>query len=348
MEFSEAEWRSHIKFCVVLNKPSAEIVQNLQQAMGPSAPSDRTIFRWIAHFKAGNQATENEARIGRPRSSRSEENINAIRILIRQDPQLSIEMIAAHTGLGYGSVQRILTDELCMRRILAKWVPHELSQSQMEERKETSLFLMKRLKSLGSDGRKSIVTGDETYLYLNFPETRRSASAWVAEGDPHPQIPKPKISGEKVCYGFFFGPEGLVAQIPAPPGTTVTGKFYADSVLPKVLRSFSAVRPGDTMLLHHDNAPAHRSGVVMEYIDQAGIKLLPHPPYSPDLAPCDFWLNCLLKESLAGNSYSSRSALGSGINQWFRGVPKERFEKVFEDWSMRLKICVESNGMYVV
>ena len=168
----------------------------------------------------------------------------------------------------------------------------------------------------------------------------------MPESGPAPQIPKPKISGDKVCYGFFFGPEGLVAQIPTPPGTTVTGRFYADSVLPKVLRSFNAIRPGEVMLLHHDNAPAHRSGVVMEYIDQKGIKLLPHPPYSPDLAPCDFWLNSFLKESLAGNSYSTRSALGSGINQWFKQVPKERFERAFQDWSTRLKICVESDGRY--
>jgi len=345
--FNEVEWRSYIKFCVVLNKPSAEIIQNLHQAMGTSSPSDRTIFRWIAHFRAGNQAIEDEPREGRPRSSRNEENVDAIKALVGQDPQLSIDLMADITGLSYGSVQTILTNDLRLRRILAKWVPHELSKAQKEERKETALFLMRKLNELGSNGRKRIVTGDETYLYLNMPETRRSASAWVPESGPPPQIPKQKISGDKVCYGFFFGPEGLVTQIPTPPGTTVTGRFYADSVLPKVLRSFNAIRPGEVMLLHHDNAPAHRSGVVMEYIDQKGIKLLPHPPYSPDLAPCDFWLNSFLKESLAGNSYSTRSALGSGINQWFKQVPKERFERVFEDWSTRLKICVESDGRYV-
>jgi len=137
-----------------------------------------------------------------------------------------------------------------------------------------------------------------------------------------------------------------VTQVPTPRGSTVTGSFYADSVLPKVLTNFHSTRPGETMLLHHDNAPAHRSGVVQEFVEQSGIQLLPHPPYSPDLAPSDFWLNPFLKESLAGRSYSTRSALGSGINQCLKGVPKERYGRAIEEWRDRLKLCIEADGNY--
>ena len=41
---------------------------------------------------------------------------------------------------------------------------------------------------------------------------------------------------------------------------------------------------------HQDNAPVHNSNLVTDYLIKMGIKTLPHPPYSPDLAPCDFWL----------------------------------------------------------
>ena len=41
---------------------------------------------------------------------------------------------------------------------------------------------------------------------------------------------------------------------------------------------------------HKDNAPVHNSIFVTEYLTKMGIKTVPHPPYSPDLAPCDFWL----------------------------------------------------------
>ena len=45
------------------------------------------------------------------------------------------------------------------------------------------------------------------------------------------------------------------------------------------------------ILLLHDNAPAHRSMKAVHTSMQCGFKILPHPPYSPDLAPSDFFLN---------------------------------------------------------
>ena len=41
---------------------------------------------------------------------------------------------------------------------------------------------------------------------------------------------------------------------------------------------------------HQDNAPVHNSILVTDYLTKMGIKIVPQPPYSPDLDPCDFWL----------------------------------------------------------
>ena len=41
---------------------------------------------------------------------------------------------------------------------------------------------------------------------------------------------------------------------------------------------------------HHDNAPVHNSTLVTDYLTKMGIKTVPQPPDSADLAPCDFWL----------------------------------------------------------
>ena len=41
---------------------------------------------------------------------------------------------------------------------------------------------------------------------------------------------------------------------------------------------------------HQDNAPVHTSILVTDYLTKMGIKTVHQPPYSPDLAPCDFWL----------------------------------------------------------
>jgi len=55
------------------------------------------------------------------------------------------------------------------------------------------------------------------------------------------------------------------------------------------------------VIFHHDNATAHTSALAKAKLVELGYELLPHPPYSPDLAPCDFLLFPNLKKSLAGN-----------------------------------------------
>ena len=42
--------------------------------------------------------------------------------------------------------------------------------------------------------------------------------------------------------------------------------------------------------LHQNNTPIHNFILVTDYLTKMGIKTVPQPPYSPDLAPCDFWL----------------------------------------------------------
>jgi len=53
-------------------------------------------------------------------------------------------------------------------------------------------------------------------------------------------------------------------------------------------------------VLHHDNTPAHTALSILEFLAKKNIPVLPHPPYSPDLAPCDFYLFPKLKSKLKG------------------------------------------------
>ena len=52
------------------------------------------------------------------------------------------------------------------------------------------------------------------------------------------------------------------------------------------------------------------------------VKVLNHPPYSPDPSPCDFFLFPRLKKTLSGNKYMSRSSLGSAIYQSLQQIPR--------------------------
>jgi hypothetical protein len=55
--------------------------------------------------------------------------------------------------------------------------------------------------------------------------------------------------------------------------------------------------------LHHDNAPAHSTALVQAFWAKDHITQVCQPPYSPDLAPCDFWFFPKLKSPLKGRGF---------------------------------------------
>ena len=102
--------------------------------------------------------------------------------------------------------------------------------------------------------------------------------------------------------------------------------------------------PGDHLL--HDNASYHKCEVVKSFLASEKVKVLNHPPYSPDLSPCDFFLFPRLKKMLSGNKYTSRSSLGSAIYQCLQQTPKEDYLSAFCPWVKRLQKCVSVKGEY--
>ena len=92
------------------------------------------------------------------------------------------------------------------------------------------------------------------------------------------------------------------------------------------------------------NASSHKAAIVREYLKQEKVVELPHPPYSPDLAPCIFFLFPRLKKHLAGRTYQTHKNLGSAIFQCLNSIPRKDYENAFENWIKRLKLFVSHGG----
>ena len=56
----------------------------------------------------------------------------------------------------------------------------------------------------------------------------------------------------------------------------------------------------NALVLHHDNAPAHSALSIQQFLAERNVPTLEQPPYSPDLAPCDFFLFPKLKGVIKG------------------------------------------------
>ena len=98
--------------------------------------------------------------------------------------------------------------------------------------------------------------------------------------------------------------------------------------------------------LLHDDASSHKCEVVKYFLTSEKVIVLNHPPYSPDLSPCDFFLFPRLKKMLSRNKYTSRSSLGSAIYQCLQQIPKEDYLSAFHDWVKKLQKCVSVKGEY--
>ncbi|GFT81847.1 histone-lysine N-methyltransferase SETMAR [Trichonephila clavipes] len=116
--------------------------------------------------------------------------------------------------------------------------------------------------------------------------TRQENKKWVFEDDPTTTMGKRQRAMKKVIYAVFLRSTALVKAIKLEGEKTVTANWYTPKCLPKIPQEVN-VRG---LMLHHDNASCHTAGLTAEVFEKK-IKVIEHPPYSPDLAMCDFWLS---------------------------------------------------------
>jgi len=118
----------HQVFCFLLGKTAAETVTMLREAFKKEALSQAWVYEWFSRFKHGDMSLENQTRSGRPSASRTDENIKNIRDAITFHRRRTIDELEALTGVSWSSCLRILTEELHMKRVAAKFVPRLFSE----------------------------------------------------------------------------------------------------------------------------------------------------------------------------------------------------------------------------
>ena len=137
----------------------------------------------------------------------------------------------------------------------------------------------------------------------------------------------------KSCFCCSFDGHRMILQHWVPRGQTVNGAYYAN-VLKTHLRGAMRKKRPDLIkkqwFLLQDNARPHIAAVALAALTEIGGTALQHPPYSSDLAPCDFWAFPTLKHNCA-----ERGSLQ--MNNLFH---------VFESFTKRCKKYIQCEGRY--
>ncbi|UYV74235.1 hypothetical protein LAZ67_11002565, partial [Cordylochernes scorpioides] len=142
---------------------------------------------------------------------------------------------------------------------------------------------------------------------------------------------------------------GVVHHEFLPQGRTVNKEYYLQ-VMRNLREAIRQKRPdlwkNKNWLLHHDNTPAHTSLLVRDFLAKNNTLMMPQPPYSPDLAPCDFFLFPKLKRLMKGRRYATLDEIKTASKEELKKIFKNDFLKCFEDWKNRWHKCIISHGDY--
>jgi histone-lysine N-methyltransferase SETMAR len=103
---------------------------------------------------------------------------------------------------------------------------------------------------------------------------------------------------------------------------------------------------GDWFLLH-DNAPSHNATIIKLFLTQQKVTVLDHPPYSPDLAPDDYFFFLLVKSHLKGRLLASILDIQKAVTSTLNTTAKDDFYKGIQKLYDRANLCVQLEGMYV-
>jgi histone-lysine N-methyltransferase SETMAR len=269
----------------------------------------------------------------------------AIAQLLDENPNLSTKQISEITGKHKVTVKDRLVYELGRRKVASKWIPHALTSSEKARRVQMAQELHDTLLQELDFGFEKIVTLDETWL----PLVHSALPRWAKPGEARKEFVKRKTGDPQVMLtAVFSGQRMWLLSYMCAPLTMDSGMFIF-SVVDKLDEEFTRKwgEKRETVLVHMDNAPAHRSKAVQARLLKMNATALPHPPYSPDLSPCDFWLFSVLKRHLKGFVFKDEQKMMDEANEFLTLIPQDELYRVFLNWIKRCCHVVHTGGEYI-
>ena len=150
----------------------------------------------------------------------------------------------------------------------------------------------------------------------------------------------------RLLLTIFWDSEGVVHTEFLEQGNTVNSTKYVNT-LEKPKARLQQVRSEKVSIIHHDNAPPHTSLETRMALDRLSLRTLLHPPYSPDLAPSDFFLFPKLKDYLKGNRYETDEDVKDAVLSWCRDKTADFFADGIQHWQQVVcwwRLCIKRDS----
>jgi hypothetical protein len=132
-------------------------------------------------------------------------------------------------------------------------------------------------------------------------------------------------------------------------GQKYNSQFFTETARPSIEKKLAECRPKlrtTAAELHVDNAKPLTSKMSIEKIEELCFILVPQPPHSPDLAPCNFFLVGYLKQYLEGKHLIREDPVIAAVRGIFDKIPLQTFHNVMNDWQCRLRKYIQLGREY--
>ena len=316
----------------------------LVQSFGQESVSYDCVKWWVKEFNSGRVNLTRKEGSGRPVSEGREKDLEDVKKSVKENPFQSIREISLAQNVPRESVRLHLHKlQLCKKR--CRFIPRHLTPDLKARRLRCAQASLQLLQS-GKLNIQNMITIDEKSFSLYTKFGHLKSKAWQKIGAP--RLPVPKSLGRSQAtsqmYAMAISTSGVQHVFRTPAKTTVNANVYMNQILKPAIATFKKQRRNRQLWLLHDNARPHVASVVKTFLADANVSVIDHPPYSPDLSPCDYFLFSRLSKMMAGKKSDNLDQLFNRIQENLQLIPNSRFEKAMLEWRQRLELTVTAEG----
>ena len=341
MEDQKMQFR-HIMFhCFKKDSTPKNTAKEICDVYGDRSITVQTVRNWFRRFRAGNFNLKDADRSGRPSTT----DIDLIKTYLDENPKSSVREIADALNIPRTTIHGHLTKLGYVNRYDV-WVPHQLTESNLLNRISTCDLLIQRNKT--EPFLKKLITGDESWILYDNTARKRS---WSSRDKCPPTGARPGLHPKKVLLSIWWDWKGILYYELLPEGQTINSEKYCTQ-LEKLKEAIITKRPEVMnrrgVVFHHDNTRSHVSLAVRTKLLEFDWDVLPHPPYSPDLAPSHYYLFLPLKDFLRDRKSKSVNEVKNGLEEYFKSKSREFWKNGIMRLPERWQKVVEEKGSYII
>lgn len=346
MDVSKLEINFFIKTMVLNDYSGKEIYDLLVHAHGEIISLRRTQEISKEYREGRRLSTSRLPGSGRPVTSSTDANVENVKSLIEKNNGLSCHEVELLTGIPSRSVNRILTVTLKKKCLLARWIPHQLTDLQKKQRVQCGQSL---LYNLERRLKHRLLVVDEKWIYHDDNPPITEQRYWLDGSGDRPKVARKTLTKNKTLWIMATNFEGAAYYQLLQQGETVTANRYIQ-FLKELFVFFENKHPflrRENLYLMHDNARPHIAAVVDEFIRNQGVTCLKQPPYSPDYNLMDRYIFRNYEVFRRNNSFNSREEVTSCIDAYIATFTKQNFSNQYEHLKTHLQKVIQTNGDYL-